>query len=133
LADENKVVPSTYADSEYKLKSIAGLNSITSLQLTLSQADRYLSDERSKILLEADKAKQERIRKEQEQKRIEDIAKGRTPKPEEPIVVAAPPVSYSLPKANKILTSESEVEDYIAGIRKNLLDIIKNNQKILIK
>lgn len=133
LADENKVVHSTYADREYKLKSIAVLNSITSLQLTLSQADRYLSDERSKILLEANRIEQERIRKEHEQKRLEDIAKGKKPETEKPIVVAAPPVSYSLPKANKILTSESEVEDYIAGIRKNLLDMIKNNQKILIK
>ena len=133
LADENKVVPATYADRDYKLKSIAGLASITSLQLTLSQADRYLSDERSKILLEANRIEQERIRKEQEQKRLEDIAKGRTPKTPEPVVVAAPPVSYSLPKPNKILTTETEVEDYIADIRKKMLDMINNNQKILIK
>ena len=115
------------------MKSIAELNSITSLQLILSQAEKYFSDERAEILLEANRIEQELIRKEQEQKRLEDIAKGKTPKPQEPIVVAAPPVSYSIPKANKILSTESEVEDYISNIRKNLLEMIKNNQKILIK
>jgi hypothetical protein len=133
LADENNVVPTTYADREYKLKSIAGLGSITSLQLTLSQADIYLSDERSKILLEAHKAKQEHIRKEQEQKRLEDIAKGRTPETPKQTNIAAEPVSFYLPKANKILTSESDVEAYLSDIRKKLMDIINDNQKILIK
>ena len=133
LAEENKVVPATYADRDYKLKSIAELNSITSLQLILSQAEKYFSDERAEILLEANRIEQELIRKEQEQKRLEDIAKGKTPKPQEPIVVAAPPVSYSIPKANKILTSELDVENYLAKIRKELLDLIHNNKNVLVK
>lgn len=132
LAKENNVVPTTYANREYKLKSIAGLNSITSLQLTLMQADKYLSDERSKILLEANNIEQERIRNEQRQKRTEDIAKGNNTDPGPLAKAYEPPVSYSLPKANKILTTEAEVELYIADIRKNLLNMIKNNQKILI-
>ncbi len=133
LADDNKVVPTTYADSEYKLKSIAVLGSITSLQLTLSQADRYLSDERSKILLEANRIEQERIRKAQEQKRLEDIAKGKTPETPKPTNTIAEPVSFYLPKASKILTSESDVEIYLSDIRKKLLDLIHNNKNVLVK
>ena len=67
-----------------------------------------------------------------EQKRREDIAKGRVPKTPEPDMVASPPVNYVLPKPKKILSTETEVEDYIAGIRKKMLEMINNNQKILI-
>lgn len=133
LANENNLAPATYANREYKLKQIEGLNSITALQLTLSQADRFLSDERSKILLEADRVEQVRKQMELEQKRREDIAKGRVPKTPEPDMVASPPVNYVLPKPQKILSTETEVEDYIAGIRKKMLEMINNNQKILIQ
>lgn len=134
LANENKVVPSTYADREYKLKSIASLSSITMLRLTLSQADKFHSDERSKILLEANRAEQERIQKLQQQKRKEEIASGKTPTtPEHVPVVTDFPVSYSLQKPNKILTTESDVDTYLSGIRKELLELINDNKKILVK
>jgi len=133
LANENNLAPATYANREYKLKQIEGLNSITTLQLTLSRADRFLSDERSKILLEADRVEQERKQRELEQKHREDIAKGRVPKTPVPDMVASPPVNYVLPKPQKILSTETEVEDYIEGIRKKMLEMINNNQKILIQ
>lgn len=133
LAKENNVAPSIFADKGYKLDQINKIKSISLFRLELSRADKFLGDERAKILLEANRIEQEKIQKEMEQKRKEDIAKGKTPTTPEPAVVSAPPVNYSLPKANKILTSVSDVENYIADIRKNLLDMIKKNQKILIK
>jgi hypothetical protein len=133
LAKENKVEPTRFADKEYKLQQINRISSVGLFRLELSRADRFLGDERAKILLEANRVEQERIQREQEQKRREEIANGKTPPPIKPVVVAEPPVSYALPRAKKILTTEKDVEDYLADIRKNLIDMIKKNQTILIK
>lgn len=132
LASENKVEPIVFANKEYKLQQINRISSIGLLHLELSRAAEYLSNERSKILIEQNRMEHEKTRAEQERIRLEQIKKGEKPKEIIP-VVSEPPVAYSLPKADKILTTESEVEDYLASIRKSLLDMIKKNQKILIK
>ncbi len=133
LANVNNVAPSTFADKGYKMDHINKITSVSLFRLELSRADKFLGDERAKILLEANRVEQEKIQKEQEQKRKEDIAKGKKPTFTESVVVAAPPISYSLPRATKILTSEKDVDDYVEDIRDNLLYMIKKNQKILIK
>jgi hypothetical protein len=44
-----------------------------------------------------------------------------------------PPISYSLPKASHILSTEAEVDAYIKEIRKELMKFIVENKKVIIK
>lgn len=127
LAQLNNVISSVYANREFKLKMINGMQSVTILRLELSRAESFLSDERSKILLDAN-------RQQEEKKQIEQRKKDRdSKKPETVTVIADPPSSYSLPKANKILTTALEVEDYLMVIRTEMMVLIRNNKKILVK
>lgn len=126
LAQENEVIQRVYANREYKLEKIDEIKSITMLRLELSRAESFLSDERSKILLDANRQQQEKIRSQQKKQNPDS-------KDKEPPVLHDPPASYNLPKANKILTSEAEVEAYLALIRTEMMALIHNNKNILVK
>lgn len=119
LAETNSVSANVYADKEYYLNRIGKEKEILQLRLTLSDADRFESEQREIILKEADKIKQA--------EEVKNKPIGTTP------VVAEPPVSYRLPKANKILETENDIDRYIDMIRKDLLEMIKNKKKVIIK
>lgn len=130
LAQENSVSPAVYANREYKLNDLKKQQSIVSLQLALSDADHYLSGERAKVLMDTDRQRQENERQELlKQKPGKDEAEV----PPTPLVAAEPPVKYELPKANKILSSESDIDDYLKDIRRELIKLITDNKKIIIK
>ncbi|MCX6265824.1 MAG: BREX system P-loop protein BrxC [Bacteroidetes bacterium] len=127
LAIENAVANNVYANREQSLTLITNLQSITMLRLELSRADSFFSDERGKILLDAN-------RQQQEKSQIEQNKKDYPTNKEKPVpIVTEPPASYNLPKANKILTSELEVDEYLAIIRKQMMALIHGNKNILVK
>ena len=131
LAQENAVDLNVFASREYKLRTITGIQSIGMLRLELSSAASFLSEERGKILVDADRQRQEKI-KQQQKKQGSDSKSGS--KDKQPItIVLDPPASYNLPKANKILTSEAEVEAYLSLIRTEMMALIHNNKNILVK
>lgn len=129
LAQENNVDSFVYANREHKLNDLKKQRSIVSLQLTLSQSESYLSGERTKILMDVDRQRQEREREELLKRKPEKGIMA----PTAPAVVADPPVKYGLPKANKILSTESDVDDYLKSIRRDLIKLITENKKIIIK
>lgn len=133
LAKDNNIPPILYTNKDYKLDQINKITSVSLFRLELSRSDKFLGEERAKILLEADRVEQERLKNEIEQKHKDYIVNGGQPTTLKPVVLSEPPVSYTFPRANKILTTEKDVEDFIEGILNNLLEMIKKNQKILIK
>jgi hypothetical protein len=119
LAKANKISVNVYANKEFWLERIAKEKDILQLRLTLSDANRFESEQREIILKEADKIKQ---------------AEEAKNKPAgSATIVAEPPISYHLPKANKILETESDIEHYVEQIRKELMEMVKNKKKIIIK
>lgn len=134
LAEANQVGKVVFADRGYKLQSIEKLKTISLLRLELSNADNFSSKERSKILLEKNKMDQELANKEALRKRQELINKGEKPDEVAPVQsVAEPPISFSLPKADYILSTEAEVDAYLTSIRQQLMHMILSNKKIIIK
>jgi hypothetical protein len=117
-----------------KVQRIKELKTISLLRLELSNADNFSSKERSKILLEKNKMDQELANKEAQRKRQELINKGEKPDEVAPVQsVAEPPISFSLPKADYILSTEAEVDAYLTSIRQQLMHMILSNKKIIIK
>jgi len=133
LADANQVGKMVFADRGYKLQSIENLKTISLLRYELSNADNFSSKERSKILLEKNKMDQELANKEAQRKRQELINKGEKPDEGPRTPPVAEPISFSLPKADYILSTEAEVDAYLTSIRQQLMHMILSNKKIIIK
>jgi len=120
LAAANKVPASEYPDKEYLLEKIKKEKDILQLRLRLSDADRFESEQREVILKAAARIKQEEEAK-------------NNPSGNGVPLVADPPVSYRLPKADKILETESDIDEYIGQIRDELTGMIKENKRVIIK
>ncbi|KAA6328560.1 hypothetical protein EZS27_022562 [termite gut metagenome] len=110
LAEVNDVTKFVFADSDYKLGKIAKLNTISDLTIESFKADNFLENARAKILLEKNEVDLEKIRRKQQT--ILDTGE----KPNGPAITMMPPISYSLPKASHILSTEAEVDAYIKEI-----------------
>ena len=76
---------------------------------------------------------QELANKEAQRKRQELINKGEKPDEVTPVQSVAEPISFSLPKADYILSTEAEVDAYLTSIRQQLMHMILSNKKIIIK
>ncbi|HEY5590261.1 MAG TPA: BREX system P-loop protein BrxC [Paludibacter sp.] len=126
LAKENEVALDIQAKQLSKTETINKLSSIVALQLALSEVEVYLSAERSKILIAAEEQRLEKERQEQLKLKPYD-------KPIPTSTAAEPPFKYALPKANKILSTKSDVETYVEQIRVSLFRLIDENKKIIIK
>ncbi len=119
LAKENKVPPTIYGSKDHWMEKLRKEKGIVQLRLELSKADSFESQQRETILKEADRIKQEEAAKKQPANT--------------PPVVAEPPIPYNLPKANKVLETQNDIDNYIEQIRKELTDMIQNKKKIIIK
>ena len=120
LAETNNVAPNQYPSRAFYLEKIEKEKDILQLRIKLSSAHNFESEQRESILRIANQIKE-----------VEDAKKN--PDFGKINMVADPPVSYQLPKANKVLTTESDIDDFIEKIRRELLEMIKNNKKIIIK
>jgi flagellar biosynthesis/type III secretory pathway protein FliH len=76
---------------------------------------------------------QELANKEAQRKRQELINKGEKPDEGPRTPPVAEPISFSLPKADYILSTEAEVDAYLTSIRQQLMHMILSNKKIIIK
>lgn len=121
LATANNVPANEYGSKDYLLEKIQKEKDILQLRLKISEADRYESEQREIILKGAARIKQE------EEAKNNPAGNGTS------TMVAEPTVSYQLPKANKILETESDVNDYIGQIRDELIGMIKENRRVIIK
>ena len=119
IAAENKVEYNVFADPEYTINRKTKHHSISQFKLELESADRFFEEQREKILQEAN-------RKQQEEQKIKGGEEG---KPYE----EKKPVNYKIQKPNKVLASREDVNEYIDGIKRELLEIIDNNKTIIIK
>ena len=104
---------------EYTINRKTKHHSISQFKLELESADRFFEEQREKILQEAN-------RKQQEEQKIKGGEEG---KPYE----EKKPVNYKIQKPNKVLASREDVNEYIDGIKRELLEIIDNNKTIIIK
>lgn len=120
LAKTNNVPQNQYASRGMYLDRIEKEKDILQLQLKLTGAHNFENEQREAILRIANQIK------------LQEEAKKNTAGPI-PQIVADPPESYELPRANKVLATESDIDDYIGLIRRELLEIIRHNKKIIIK
>lgn len=119
LAKDNKVPRNVYGDRDYCLEKLRKEKDIMQLRYKLSDAGNFESQQREAILKEAD--------------RIKEAEKVKTQPANTPQVIAEPPVPYNLPKANKVLETQGDIDAYIEQIRMELTAMIQNKKKVIIK
>jgi hypothetical protein len=111
LAKKHDCDANIYADRTYKSAILNKEKNILRLRAYLSEADKFENGERQKI--------------------FNEVARKQAAKAGNS--VAEPPVPYGIPRANKIIASKADVDEYVEEIRTELMKLIDKKKKIIIE